>query len=83
MDIGGARLWVQQEVSEGGRCKVEGQVGAEVEVQTWGSLAGTQQGGNTEAEEASHSPLEAVQSLAEEEEGNRYMSGFLNEFIQS
>lgn len=51
---------------------VEGQVVAEVVVHgAWGSLAGIQQGGSKEAVEASHSPLEAVQSLQEEEEGNR------------
>lgn len=43
----------------------------EVGVQAWGSLAGIRQGGSKEAEEASRSPLEAVQSLEGEEEGDR------------
>lgn len=46
-----------------GQCKVEGQVVAEAAVQAWGNSAGIQQGGSKEAAEASHSPLEAVQSL--------------------
>lgn len=54
-----------------GQCKVEGQVVAEVVVQAWGSLAGIQQGGSKEAVEASHSPLEAVQSLKEENKSSQ------------
>ena len=74
--IGEARLWVLQEVWEGGQCKVEGQVGAEVGVQAWSRPVGIQQGGSKEAEEASHSPLEAEQSLEEEEEGGRACQAF-------
>lgn len=66
-----AHLQVLWEVLEVGQRNVEGQVVAEVVVQAWGSLAGIQQGGSKEAAEASHSPLEAVQNLEEEEEGNR------------
>lgn len=66
-----AHLQVLWEVLEVGQRKVGGQVVAEVVVQAWGSLAGIQQGGSKEAAEASHSPLGAVQSLEEEEEGNR------------
>lgn len=55
--------------------KVEGQVVAEVVVQAWGSLAGIQQGGSKEAVEASHSQLEAVQSL-EDRKGNRACQAF-------
>lgn len=53
-------LWEVREVE---RYMVEGQVVAVVVVQAWGSWAGIQQGGSTEAVGASHSPLEAVQSL--------------------
>lgn len=53
------------------QCKVEGQVVAEVVVQAWGSLAGIQRGGSKEAAAASHSQLEAVQSLEKDREGNR------------
>lgn len=63
----GEHLWVLQEVWEGGQCKVEVQAEAEVGVQAWGSLAGIQQEGNKEAAAASRSPLEAAQSLGEED----------------
>lgn len=53
------------------QCKVEGQVVAEVVVQAWRSLPGIQQGGSKEAAAASHSQLEAVQSLEKDREGNR------------
>lgn len=53
-------LWEVREVE---RCMVGGQVGAVVVVQAWGSRAGIQLGGSKEAVGASHSPLEAVQSL--------------------
>lgn len=55
---------------------MEGQVGAGVGEQAWGSLAGSQQGGSKEAEEGSHSLLEAVQNL-EEEGWRRIISGSL------
>lgn len=48
--------------------KAEGRVVAEVVVQAWSSLAGIQQGGSKEAVEASHSQLEAVQSLEDRRE---------------
>lgn len=62
-----AQLWLLQEVQEGEQYKAEGQVVAGVGVQAWGSLAGSQQGGSRQAVEGTHSPLETVQSLGEEE----------------
>lgn len=50
-------------VLEVGQCKVEGRAGAEVGVQALCSLAGIQQGDSKEAEEESHSLLEAVRNL--------------------
>lgn len=50
------------------RRTVGGQDVAVEVVQAWGSPAGIQQGGSKEAVVASHSPLEAVQSLKGKEE---------------
>ena len=61
-------LW---EVKEVGQCKVEGEVVAEVVVQAWGSLVDNQQGGSTEAAEASRSPLGAARNLEEGEESDQ------------
>lgn len=55
---------------------MEGQAAAEVGVRAWGSLAGTQQEGSKEAEAASRSPPEAVQSLHEEQEQDRLCRAF-------
>lgn len=58
-------LW---EVKEAGQCKVEGEVEAEVVVRAWGILVDNQQGGSTEAAEASRSPLGVARNLVEGEE---------------
>lgn len=69
-----AQVQVLCGVTEGGRRKAEGPAAAEAAAQAWNSPADIQQGGSKEAGGASHSPLEAGQSL--QEGGRGITSGY-------